>query len=65
MAEQLVALCPNCKCCLASSTHCWVCHTEKSIADLCGDAVCEQRVEDYKQRVMVMEARRLARLTQK
>jgi hypothetical protein len=62
--EKLVALCDKCKCCLADTTHCWECHVTKSIAELCGDDLCEAKVEDYKQREKMMNIKRLARLGQ-
>lgn len=45
--EILAALCPQCKCCLADSTHCYVDHSTKSIKSLCGCGECEDKAKAY------------------
>lgn len=54
--EKMTALCSKCKCCLADDTHCWNCHVEKSIDDLCDCGQCKLLIKDFLERE---EARRL------
>ena len=46
--EKLTALCEDCNCCLADSTHCWNCHTTKSVKTLCGCGECVEKLKTFK-----------------
>lgn len=65
MTETFSVLCKKCKCCLANTTHCWTCHTTKSMEQLCGDDQCEEKLNDYlareEARRIKVESARLAR----
>jgi len=45
--EPLFALCDNCKCCLAKTSHCWHCHINSTIAGLCGCGDCPSRADAF------------------
>lgn len=45
--EVLVALCEECKCCLANSAHCWICHTNTTIRAICGCGECPERADAF------------------
>jgi hypothetical protein len=63
--EVLTMFCSQCKCCLATGTHCGTCHLKKPIEKLCGCGNCVERAQDYlereKARVARVEANRAAR----
>lgn len=49
--EVLSVLCAKCKCCLAMTSHCWNCHNEIPIEDLCGCGNCKAKAIDYAERI--------------
>lgn len=63
--EIVSAFCNECKCCLASTTHCATCHSKKEIKTLCGCGECAEKIQDYLEReqarVARVEANRKAR----
>lgn len=61
--EVLTVFCPDCKCCLASTSHCGTCHTKKAIKTLCGCGNCVQRAQDYLDREEARQARMAVNLS--
>lgn len=47
---KVVALCTNCKCCLAKGSHCFICHNEETIEELCGCGLCPELAREYEER---------------
>jgi len=57
--EKLIALCVYCKCCLAKSrSHCFVCHNESEIEELCGCGICPELAAEYEERLEIRNRNR-------
>lgn len=63
--EILTSLCKYCKCCLAVTTHCWNCHIEMDIEDLCGCGDCSEMARDFLERKAIRDRNRKAALSRK